>query len=76
MLQAVRTTLGDSSIGFDDEWFQNNMTVVDEDGDTRFITQQEAVKKAQRDERFLTTDKHVRDMKDFSNSMMRVFGVR
>ena len=76
VLQAVRTTLGDSSIGFDDEWFQNNMTVVDEDGDTRFITQQEAVKKAQRDERFLTTDKHVRDMKDFSNAMMRVFGVR
>ena len=76
VLDQMRTTWGDPSLTFEDDWFDTNMIVKDEaDGPDRFITAKEAQRKARQDDRYLTTDQNRQDMTSMSNAMMRVFGV-
>ena len=77
VLDAVKSSWEVQDLSLNDEWFADKLTTIDETtGDRRWVTSREATKLAHQDERYKNTEQHQTDMKQFSNGIFQMFGVR
>jgi hypothetical protein len=77
VLQAVKSSWEVEDLSLNDDWFADKLTTIDETtGDRRWVTSREATKLAHQDERYKGTAQHQGDMKQFTNGIFQMFGVR